>query len=75
VTVTAASPRRAQSLRGHTFDTKAEDFPRHHPSFLLNGLGFAVMSGVDARRRRRAGQLCLPDKEFRYLRHTVTSGR
>ena len=31
------------------------------------------MSGIDVRRRRRTGQLCLPDKEFRYLRHTVTS--
>ena len=31
--------------------------------------GFAVMSGIDMQSRLRMGQLCLPDKEFRYLRH------
>ena len=44
----------------------------------LTVLGFAVMSGVIARGHPRAGQvqhlrrgvLVLPDKEFRYLRHS-----
>jgi len=31
------------------------------------------MSGIDARRRRRTGQLCLPDKEFRYLRTVIVT--
>src|SRR5262249_53473088 len=50
VTVTTASPRRVQSLRGHTSE-EAEDFPRHHPPTVASSLieaageGFAVMSG------------------------------
>ena len=45
MTATEASPRRAQSLQGHT-SGEAEDFPRHYPpTKLLVGEGFAVMSG------------------------------
>jgi len=47
VTVTEASPRRDQSLRGHTAKA-AEGFPRHYPPATPLeevGLGFAVMSG------------------------------
>jgi hypothetical protein len=73
MTATDASPRRAQSLQGHTSE-EAEDFPRHYPpTNLLIGEGFAVMSGVCTRSHLRVGQLCLPDKEFRYLRHSCYS--
>jgi hypothetical protein len=47
-----ASPRRDQSLRGHTHLARAEDFPRHcppapAPSLIgAAGEGFAVMSGL-----------------------------
>ena len=50
VTVTDASPRRDQSLRGHSSE-EPEDFPRHYPPSLASslieaaGVGFAVMSG------------------------------
>ncbi len=50
MTVTGASPRRDQSLRGHT-SGEAEDFPRHYPPAVASSLieaageGFAVMSG------------------------------
>src|SRR5262249_16627976 len=45
VTASGASPRRDQSLQGHTAEA-AEDFPRHYPpTNLLVGEGFAVMSG------------------------------
>jgi hypothetical protein len=46
---------------------KTEGFPRHYP--VRRTWGFAVMSGIDVQARARTGQLCLPDKEFRYLRH------
>jgi hypothetical protein len=51
VTATEASPRRAQSLRGHVSDLETEDFPRHYPPSIASSLveaageGFAVMSG------------------------------
>ena len=47
---TDASPRRDQSLRGHTSE-EAEDFPRHYPPAVASSLieaageGFTVMSG------------------------------
>ncbi len=52
---------------------EAEGFPRHYPVHCTEG--FAVMSGIDVQARAHTGQLCLPDKEFRYLRHSVTSDR
>jgi hypothetical protein len=73
MTVTGASPRRAQSLQGHT-SKEAEDFPRHYPpTSLLIGEGFAVMSGCAHEVALVWGSLCLPDKEFRYLRHSCYS--
>lgn len=54
-----------QSLQGYS-DLFSENFPRYCPPFstiplkIATGLGSTVMS--------RYGQLCLPDKEFRYLR-------
>jgi hypothetical protein len=60
--VTRASPRRDQSLRGHTSD-EAEGFPRHSPPPVASSLheadgeGFAVMSGIDPRSHLRGGQL------------------
>jgi hypothetical protein len=62
VAVAEASPRRDQSLRGHTF-TKAEGFPRHGPPPIASSLvetdgeGFAVMSGIDVQSHLRTGQL------------------
>ena len=41
--------------------------------YIKTGLGFAVISGFSPRDRSRVGQVCSPDKEFRYLRHIVTS--
>jgi hypothetical protein len=77
VTVTEASPRRDQSLRGHTAEA-AEGFPRHYPPVVVSslvettGLGFAVMSGSSHGITPVQGKPNLPDKEFRYLRHFVT---
>ena len=31
------------------------------------------MSGIDVRTHARTGQLCLPDKEFRYLRTVIVT--
>src|SRR6266542_3428882 len=71
-TGTEASPRRAQSLRGHTPTKEAEGFPRHYPPSITSSLteaageGFAVMSGISLGSRLPKGQVvCLPDKEFR----------
>src|ERR1039458_2039910 len=76
VTVTGASPRRVQSLRGHTAcGIAAEGFPRHYPSAYVSslvetaGVGFAVMSGFSHGITPMQGKF-LPDKEFRYLRHS-----
>ena len=77
MTVTGASPRRDQSLRGHTAEA-AEGFPRHYPPAIVSslvettGLGFAVMSGSSHGITPVQGKPNLPDKEFRYLRHFVT---
>ena len=58
-----------QSLRGQS--QNRDDFPRYYPPFyaiplkIATGLGSTVMS--------RYGQLCLPDKEFRYLRTVIVT--
>ncbi len=42
--------------------------------WIANGVGFAVMSGIFTWSRLHGGQvIVLPDKEFRYLRHSCYS--
>ena len=62
VTVTDASPRRVQSLRGHTAVASGRGLPTALPAvcglalYEAAGEGFAVMSGIDTRDHSRAGQ-------------------
>jgi len=63
--MTEASPSSGSVVTGPCL-FEAEGFPRHYP--VQSTGGFAVMSGIDVRAHARTGQLCLPDKEFRYLR-------
>jgi hypothetical protein len=72
VTATGASPRRAQSLRGHT-SNEAEDFPRHYPpANLLAGEGFAVMSGCAHGVTSVWGSCVYPTRNFATLGILVT---
>jgi hypothetical protein len=60
--VTRASPRRAQSLRGHTSE-EAEGFPRHYPPAIASSLvrgsrvGLRRYEWVTRRSHLRGGQL------------------
>jgi hypothetical protein len=72
MTATDASPRRAQSLRGHT-SVEAEDFPRHYlPTNLLIGEGFAVMSGCAHEVTFVWGSCVYPTRNFATLGILVT---
>ncbi len=72
MTATGASPRRAQSLRGHTSE-EAEDFPRHYPpTKLLVGEGFAVMSGFAHGVASAWGSCVYPTRNFATLGILVT---
>jgi hypothetical protein len=51
---------------------RSRGLPTALPVAIDGSVGFTVMSGIDVCDRSRTGQLCLPDKEFRYLRHPVT---
>jgi hypothetical protein len=73
VTVSGASPRRDQSLRGHTSNFEAEDFPRHCPPAPAAGEGFAVMSGCAHGVAPVQGSCYLPDKEFRLVCYLWTA--
>jgi hypothetical protein len=73
MTATDASPRRAQSLRGHT-SVEAEDFPRHYlPTNLLIGEGFAVMSGCAHEVTFVWGSCVYPTRNFATLGILVTT--
>ena len=74
--MTEASPRRAQSLRGHTsfvlFD-RGRGLPTAFP-FGAAEWGFAVMSGSAHGVASVQGKyFYLPDKEFRYLRTVIVT--
>jgi len=71
LTATGASPRRDQSLRGHTAQLHAaEGFPRHYPSAVVSslvetaGVGFAVMSGCSHGITPMQGKLLYPTRNF-----------
>jgi hypothetical protein len=72
MTATGASPRRAQSLRGHISE-ETEDFPRHYPpTNLLIGEGFAVMSGCAHEVTFVWGSCVYPTRNFATLGILVT---
>ena len=72
MTASGASPRRDQSLRGHTAEA-AEDFPRHYPpANLLAGEGFAVMSGCAHGVTSMQGSFIYPTRNFATLGTFVT---
>ncbi len=76
---TDASPRRAQSLRGHADSRPAEDFPRRCPPSIAQSLSLGSRCGF--RRYERVFKwghphewaIQLPDKEFRYLRTVIVT--
>jgi hypothetical protein len=73
---TPASPRRAQSLRGHTqVGQRASHGITRRPPLVewAAAEGFAVMSGIDVRDHSHTGQEDLPDKEFRWICYLMTT--